>query len=147
MLVAALGPLMLKVTGELVDGTITWMTGTKTLEGFTVPTIRAAAEKAGRPEPRVVACFPVVLTNKPDEAREVAGKLFAMYGTLPSYRAMLDREGLESPGDVTIAGDEATLRSELGRLRDAGVTDLGVSLFPADEGAVARTAAFLKGEL
>ena len=147
VLVAALGPRMLKVTGELADGTITWMTGTKTLESFTVPTIRAAAEQAGRPEPSVVAGFPIVLTNAPDEAREVAGKMFAMYGTLPSYRAMLDREGLESPGDVTLAGDEATLRAELGRLRDAGVTDFGASLFAADEGAVARTAEFLKGEL
>jgi 5,10-methylenetetrahydromethanopterin reductase len=147
VLVAALGPRMLKVTGELADGTITWMTGMKTLEGFTVPTIRAAAEAAGRPQPRVVAGFPVALTRDADAAREVAGKMFAMYGTLPSYRAMLDREGLESPGDVTIAGDEATLRAELARLRDAGVTDFGASLFPADDGAIERTAEFLRGEL
>ncbi len=147
VLVAALGPRMLQVTGELADGTITWMTGIKTLDGFTVPTLRAAAEAAGRPEPRVVAGLPIALTSDPAGAREVAGKVFQMYGTLPSYRAMLDREGLESPGDVAIAGDESTLRAELGRLRDAGVTDLGASLFPADEGALERTLEFLKSEL
>ena len=72
--------------------------------------------------------------------------IFRWYGTLPSYRAMLDREGLDSPGDVALAGDESTLRAELGRLRDAGVTDFGASLFPADEGAPARTLEFLKSE-
>lgn len=147
VLVAALGPRMLRVTGELADGTITWMTGIKTLEGFTVPTLRAAAEAAGRPQPRVVAGLPIALTNDATRAREVAGQVFQMYGTLPSYRAMLDREGVDSPGDVALAGDEATLRAELGRLRDAGVTDFGASPFPADESAVARTLEFLKSEL
>ncbi len=147
ILVAALGPRMLQVTGELADGTITWMTGTKTLEGFTVPAIRAAAEAAGRPEPRVVAGFPIALTSDAAGAREEASKIFQLYGTLPSYRAMLDREGLDSPGDVAIVGDESTLRAELGRLRDAGVTDFGAAPYPADEGAPKRTLEFLKSEL
>ena len=69
LLVAALGPAMLKLTGELADGTITWMVGPKTMEKHIVPSLTAAARDAGKPAPIVVGGFPVVLTNKPDEAR------------------------------------------------------------------------------
>lgn len=147
VLVAALGPRMLKVTGELAAGTITWMTGVKTLDGFTVPTLRAAAADAGRPEPRIVAGLPVALTSNPDKAREIAGQAFQMYGSLPSYRAMLDREGAAGPADVAIVGDESALRGALAQMRDAGVTDFLAAPFPAEEGSIARTNEFLKSEL
>ena len=73
--------------------------------------------------------------------------MFETYGGLPSYRAMLDREGAAGPGDVAIVGDESAVRKAFGDLRDAGVTDFGVATFPADEGAVARTLEFAKSEL
>lgn len=146
-LVAALGPRMLEVAGRLADGTATWMTGIRTLAEHTVPTIRRAARDAGRPEPRVVAALPIALCSKPEAARDVANRLFQIYGTLPSYRAMLDREGAARPGDVGLYGDEAALRAGLDRLRDAGVTDFAASLFPAEEGCVARTRAFLRSLL
>ena len=41
---------------------------------------------------------------RPDEARESVAKYYAMYRNLPSYRAMLQREGVESPGDVALVG-------------------------------------------
>jgi hypothetical protein len=47
VLVAALGPLKLNMTGEFADGTSTWMVGPKTLENHVVKTI-AAAQAAGR---------------------------------------------------------------------------------------------------
>jgi F420-dependent oxidoreductase-like protein len=147
VVVAALGPKMLELTGRLADGTATWMTGAKTLAAHTVPTITKAARAAGRPAPRVIAALPIALTSDPAKAREVANKVFAIYGQLPSYRAMLDREGAASPGDVGITGDEAALRAGLGRLRDAGVTHFAASLFPADASSVERTRAFLKAEL
>jgi F420-dependent oxidoreductase-like protein len=147
VLVAALGPRMLEVTGELADGTVTWMTGNKTLAQHTAPILRAAAEAAGRPEPRIYTGLPIAITSDAAKARELAGEMFKMYGTLPSYRAMLDREGAASPGDVALVGDETELRAELGRLRDAGVTDFSAAIFPAEEGAPARTLEFLRGEL
>jgi F420-dependent oxidoreductase-like protein len=147
VVVAALGPRMLKVAGTLADGTATWMTGVKTLASHTVPTLGAAAKEAGRPEPRVIAALPIALTNDPDGAREVAGRAFQIYGSLPSYRAMLDREGAAGPGDVAIVGDESTLRAGLRALADAGVTDFAASIYPADADAVERTTAFLESEL
>jgi F420-dependent oxidoreductase-like protein len=147
LVVAALGPRMLRVAGALADGTATWMTGPRTLAELTVPTLRAAAREAGRPEPRVVAALPIALSADARKAREVANQAFAIYGQLPSYRAMLDREGAASPGDVAIVGDERALRAGLAALRDAGVTHFAASLYPADEGSVARTGDFLRSEL
>ena len=90
LLVAALGPRMLQLTAERADGTITWMTGPRTLEEFTVPTLRAAATAAGRPEPRVAVGLPICVTDDPDGARARAAQIFEVYGHLPSYRAMLE---------------------------------------------------------
>jgi hypothetical protein len=95
----------------------------------------------------VIAALPFALTSDPAGARDVANKVFAIYGQLPSYRAMLDREGAANPADVGIVGDEATLRAGITRLQGAGVTHFLASVYPADAGCVERTKAFLKGEL
>lgn len=124
VLLAALAPAMLRLAGSRTDGTVTWMTGPATLDGHIVPSITKAAEEAGRPSPpRVVAALPVAITADIAAAREKAARDYAVYNTLPSYRAMLDKEGAEGPGDVAIAGDESTVGKELDRLADAGVTD------------------------
>jgi F420-dependent oxidoreductase-like protein len=147
LLVAALGPVMLKLTGRMADGTITWMTGPKTLEDHIIPTMGKAAADAGRPAPRTVAGLPIVITNDPASARETIGKLLTMYGQLPSYRAMLDREGVAGPADVALAGDENEVGAALDRLRDIGLTDLNAAIMPIEEGAGERTLEFLKSRL
>ena len=146
VLVAALGEVMLRLTGRLADGTITWMCGPRTLEDHIGKTIRDAAAKAGRPEPRVIAGLPVVLTDKVDEAREAIAKQLELYGTVPSYRDALDREGLAGPADVALVGDEQALREQLASIKNAGVTDLDAALIPVDDGAIDRTLEFLAAE-
>ena len=143
VVVAALGPAMLKLAGELADGTNTWMVGPKTMEEHIIARISKAASDAGRPNPRIVGGFPVILTNKPDEAREKIAKELTIYGQLPSYRAMLDREGVSGPADIAIAGDENALRGEIKRLEDMGVTDFNAAITPVEEGAYERTLEFL----
>jgi F420-dependent oxidoreductase-like protein len=147
VVVAALGPVMLKLAGELADGTITWMTGPATLEKLTVPTITQAAERAGRAAPRIVADVPIAITNDPDGAREAAAKVFQVYGQIPSYRAMLDREGAAGPPDVALVGDEATVRAGLRRFEEIGVTDFCATTFAADADAEQRTIDFMASEL
>ena len=129
VLVAALGEQMLKLAGTVTDGTITWMTGPATLASHTVPVIAAAAQKAGRPAPRIVTSLPVCVTADVDAARQRAARDFQVYGFLPSYRAMLDREGAEGPADVAIVGDEATVEKQVRALADAGVTEYVASIF------------------
>ncbi|MEQ8663437.1 MAG: TIGR03564 family F420-dependent LLM class oxidoreductase [Gammaproteobacteria bacterium] len=143
VIVAALGTHMLKLAGRHTSGTITWMVGPRTLADHVVPTIGAAASGAGRAAPRVVAGFPIVLTSEPDAARRRIDAALAIYGQLPSYRAMLDREGVASPGELAIVGDEATLRAALARVRDAGATDFNAAIAEVDTGAFERTFEFL----
>ena len=135
--VAALGPQMLRVTGRKAAGTVTWMTGPKTLGEHIGPTLRAAAAEVGRPDGsvKVVAALPVAVTDDAGAARAVAAKQFAMYGYLPSYRAMLDREGFSGPEDAALVGDEATVSQRLDQLRDAGVDEFAAIPFdPSPEG-------------
>jgi len=130
ILIGALGPRMLKIAGELADGTITWMCGPKVLGATLVPGITAHAEEAGRPAPRIVAGLPICVTDDPAAAREKAAKGLAVYGTLPSYRAMLDAEGAAGPADIVIAGGEKQSREALSRLAASGVTDFNAAIFP-----------------
>lgn len=143
--IAALGPQMLRLTGRRTAGTLTWMTGPRTLAEHVVPTLRGAAAEAGRPEDsvRVAAALPISVTDDVDGARKHAAKEFAVYGTLPSYRAMLDREGYAGPEDAAIIGDEETVSARLDELSAAGVDEFTGSLFDASAEGRARTRALL----
>lgn len=146
ILVAALAPKMLALAGTVADGTITWMTGPKTLREHTIPRIREAAAAAGRPAPRVVVGLPVAVTSDVAAARDAASRIFQVYGGLPSYRAMLDREGAEGPADVALVGDESAVGEQIAQLRTIGVTDFLASPFPVGGDAAAsieRTRAVL----
>jgi 5,10-methylenetetrahydromethanopterin reductase len=147
VLVAALGPDMLRIAGRLADGTITWMTGPKTLESHTIPGINQAASEAGKPAPRIAVGIPLALTSSPEKAREVANQTFQVYGTLPSYRAMLDREGAPNPGDIAIVGDEKALDAGIKRLEEVGVTDFLAAAYEAEPGAAQRTMEFMQSKL
>ena len=145
--VAALAPRMLRMAGERAGGTITWMAGPKTLDEHIVPRIASAAEGAGRPAPRVCVGLPICVTDDRQAGFEAASGFFGRYGGLPSYRRMLDIEGVESPAEVAIIGDEAEVEGRLRALSDAGATDFLASIFPTDadaEGSVARTRELLK---
>ena len=122
IIIAALGSVMLKLAGSLADGTATWMTGINTLKTHIVPTIRNAAEQAGRESPMVVAGLPICVTSNEGQAREKAASIFSIYGTLPSYRAMLDREGANGPAEVSLVGTSSEVRTHLEDLAESGVT-------------------------
>jgi 5,10-methylenetetrahydromethanopterin reductase len=144
--VAALGPQMLRVAGRRTAGTITWMTGPKTLREHVGPTLRGAAAEAGRADGSVAvaAALPISVTDDVSKIRSLAAEQFAMYGHLPSYRAMLDREGFSGPEDAALIGDESTVSHQLDELRDAGVDEfVGIPFDPSPEGAQ-RTRACLR---
>lgn len=144
LLCAALGPQMLKLAGELADGTVTYMTGPRTLESHIVPRIRSAAETAGRPAPRVVAGgIPMALTNDPDAARATIQEQFGGYGDVPTYSRMLGMEGVSKVADIAAVGDEAALEQFIARLESIGVTDLMASLAAVDDDSIERTTDFL----
>lgn len=148
IVVAALGPMMLQIAGELADGTVTWMTGPKTVKDHIVPRINAAAEAAGRPRPRVLVGLPVAVTDDVPAACQAAAKEFEMYGQLPNYRRVLDREGAAGPADVAVVGNEAEVEAQVRAIADAGATDFATWTFPVGDNAQAsldRTWSLMKG--
>lgn len=143
VLIAALGPQMLRLTGRMADGTITWMTGNTTLRELTIPTMVGAAESADRPRPRTVVGLPVSCTDDIGAANELAAKVFALYGKLPSYRAMLDREGLEEPQDICLIGSEDEIAERLAAVFETGADTVICAEFGQNADDVARTRACL----
>jgi F420-dependent oxidoreductase-like protein len=123
VLLAALQPRMLALAGGVADGTVTWCTGPVTLEEQIVPLLTAAARDAGRPPPRVVVALPAIVTDDEAYGREQADAQLEGYGRIPVYRAVLDREGVDGPGDVSVVGDAASVRAQLDRFEDLGATD------------------------
>ncbi|MCB1844536.1 MAG: LLM class F420-dependent oxidoreductase [Halioglobus sp.] len=146
LVVAALGPAMLKLAGQYADGTSLWMTGPNTIASHIAPVISGAASGAGRSAPRIVCGMPICLTSDAAAAREHIASTLQVYGMLPSYRAMLDREGVAGPADLAMVGDESALRAGLERLRDAGVTDFNAAVVPAPGTGIEATLAFLQAE-
>ena len=145
VLVAALGPKMLELTGRLADGTVTWMVGPATVGDHIVPGITASAQAAGRPPPQVVVTLPVCVGADAVAARQAADRIFALYGHLPAYRAMLDREGAAGAADVAIVGSEEEVAAQIARFADAGATEFSGAVYGAPD-EVARSRALL-GEL
>ena len=143
VLLAALAPQMLRLAGQRADGTVLWMTGPATIRDYIVPTITQAAAAAGRPSPRVVCLLPVCVTDDPDGARARANRVLAIYGQLPSYRAMLDREGAKEPGEVAVTGTEDAVAAQISALAEAGVTDFVAAEYSRGDDQV-RTRALLK---
>ncbi|MGY6501963.1 MAG: TIGR03564 family F420-dependent LLM class oxidoreductase [Acidimicrobiales bacterium] len=146
LLVAALGPRLLRVAGELADGTILWMGNARSIETHVAPRINAAAEAAGRPAPRIVAGLPVAVHDDVAEARAAAAEQFVVYGTLPNYQRLLEHGGVTGPDQAAIVGDEAAVAAGIQGLFDAGATDVWAAIFPVGDdrsGSRRRTRALL----
>jgi F420-dependent oxidoreductase-like protein len=147
VLVAALGPRLLRVAGQHAAGTITWMANATAIARHVAPRIRKAAADAGRREPRIVVGLPVAVHDDVAEARSRAAEQFALYGTLPNYRRILERGDVTAPADAAIVGDEGSVTAQIEALFDAGATDVWAAPFPVGDDRPAsreRTRALLK---
>lgn len=144
LLLAAMGPRMLKIAGRYTAGTSLGMAvGPKTLVSHIVPVISQAAQTAGNPPPRIKSLVVIAVTDDVGAAYELSVKQNAMYQDLPAYRAMLDREGVESPADLMIAGTETEVTEGLLRYVEAGATELRIGVSAVDEPTEHRSRAFL----
>ncbi|MFD5407226.1 TIGR03564 family F420-dependent LLM class oxidoreductase [Streptomyces griseorubiginosus] len=135
LMLAALGPAMLRLAGEMTDGTVTLFTGPRTIANHVVPTITRAADQAGRRTPRIVVGLAVCVSDEVQARRELLGSIYTAVGTgsEPSYQAMLEREGVATTVDVAIIGDEKTVEHKLRQYADAGATEFMATLFGTDE--------------
>jgi F420-dependent oxidoreductase-like protein len=132
VLLAALGPVMLRLAGEHASGTILWMADERAVAEHVVPRITKAAAEAGRPAPRIVAGVPVVLCadDEVNDARAWANRVLGQAEFSPNYQRLLDRGDATNMGDILAAGDESAVVARLRAFRDAGATDLAVRVLP-----------------
>ena len=136
ILLAALGPVMLKIAGTRADGTILWLADEKAIETHVVPKISAAAADAGREPPRIIAGVPVCLCapGEVDTAVTRANRVLSEATVSPNYQRLLDMGNATSVGDILAAGDETMIRTRLAAFKSAGVTDLSIRVVPIGEG-------------
>jgi F420-dependent oxidoreductase-like protein len=132
VLIAALGPLMLRLAGERTDGTILWMADERAIAEHVVPHLTRAAESAGRPDPRVVAGIPVCVCgdDEVDVAVARTNRVLSEAEVSPNYQKLLDLGDARQVGDLLAAGSESTVEKRLRSFADAGVTDLSVRVVP-----------------
>ena len=143
VLIAAMGPRMLRLAAERTDGVVLWLSGPRAIADHVVPSL-TAARPADAPPARVVASVPVCVTSDADGVRGMIAMLLAGYNDLPSYRGVMDLEGAAGPADVSIVGDEDAVRAEIERYAEAGVTDFAPVEFVLDPESAARTRALLR---
>lgn len=124
LLVAAMGPQALRVSGELADGILPYLAGPRALAEHIVPAVTAAAEAAGRPAPRIVAFVPGVVTADAEAVREKATEALAFYERFPSYQRVIQLSGGTRAADLAVIGDEETAAAEVARYRAAGATEV-----------------------
>lgn len=124
LLVAAMGPQVLRASGELADGILPYLAGPRALADHIVPALTRAAEAAGRPAPRVVALVFGVVTDDADAVRAEAQERLAFYEQFPSYARVIELSGARRAADVAVIGDERTVEAEVRRYRDAGATEV-----------------------
>lgn len=141
VLLAALGPTMLRIAGEHAAGTILWMADERAIGDYVVPRITEAATAAGKPEIRVVAGVPVALCadHEVDDARAYASEVLGHADFSPNYVRLLEHGDAQDVGDTMAAGDESTVLDRLRRYRDAGVTDLAARVVPLGRDAKTRS--------
>jgi len=144
VLLGALGPQMLRLAGERTDGTILAWVGPRTVREHIAPRIRKAAKDAGRPSPRIAAVYSVCVTDDAERARGLVDGWFSGHGDVPSYKKMMELEGVDRPSGIAVVGDEKQVRARLLEIAEAGVTDLCAGEIGAVPEEEERTRAFLK---
>ncbi len=132
VMIAALGPMMLRLAGERTDGTILWLADERAIGSHVAPTITDAAAAAGRPAPRIVAGVPVCLCrdDEVDVAVERANRVLSEAEVSPNYQKLLDHGDARSVGDILAAGSESSIEKRLRSFADAGTTDVSVRVVP-----------------
>jgi alkanesulfonate monooxygenase SsuD/methylene tetrahydromethanopterin reductase-like flavin-dependent oxidoreductase (luciferase family) len=142
-MLAALGNQMLKLAGRRTDGTILWCVGPATIEQQILPVLADAADQADRPLPRIVCSLPVWVTDDVVPAKNFVATTFKDYAVLPSYRAMLDIEGVQGIESIALIGSEQQVADGLARIAASGASDFTGVVMGANADELTRGRAVL----
>ena len=136
VMVAALGPVMLRLAGQRAAGTILWLADERTIASHVVPQITRAAEQAGRGAPRIMAGVPVCLCRDDEvgAAMNRTNRTLSEVATSPNYARLMEHGDAKAIGEILVCGSEATMEQRLRRFAEAGVSDLNARIVPLGDG-------------
>jgi alkanesulfonate monooxygenase SsuD/methylene tetrahydromethanopterin reductase-like flavin-dependent oxidoreductase (luciferase family) len=138
IVVAALGPKMCRLAGEIADGVLfNWLTPEHAKASAVL--VREGAQAAKRPVPRLFAY--VRLAMGPGAAERTA-KEGARYDSVPAYHANFERMGVKPEATAVVADTPAEVSRALARW-DGVLDEIVLRALPADEG-VESTLALLR---
>jgi F420-dependent oxidoreductase-like protein len=143
VMLAAMGPRMLRMATSRTDGTILWLAGPNAIRDHVAPAL-AASRPSGAAPARIVASVPVCVTDDASGVKATIAALLANYNDLPSYRGIMDLDDAAGPQDLSVVGTEDEVRAGIQRFADAGVTDFAPVEFPGGPDDATRTRALLK---
>ncbi len=132
VLIAALGPLMLRLAGERTDGTILWMADERAIETHIAPRINRAAPtpvgpRHGSSPGSRCACATTTRSTRPSSR---TNRLLSEAEMSPNYQQLLDHGDAREVGDILAAGSEQAVEKRLRSFADAGVTDVSIRVVP-----------------
>ena len=99
VVLAAVGPKMTEVAGEVADGMLVHaFTTPRYLREVTLPAVEAGLEKGGRARDAFELCYPAFVVTGNDEkeweaTRTAITRQIAFYGSTPAYRGVLELHG------------------------------------------------------
>ena len=124
---AAVGPLMTEVAGEVADGMIAHaFTTEKYLRETTLPALERGFAKAGKKREDFEISYPVFVVTGQNEdelaaAKVAARRQIAFYGSTPAYKPVLDSIGVgELQGELNAMSKQGRWE-EMGDLIDEGI--------------------------
>ena len=133
VLLAALGPLMLRLCGERTDGTILWMADERAIGSHIVPTSRRPRRRTGRHRASSQESPSACGDHEVEVAVARTNRILAEAEVSPNYQKLLDHGDAQTVGDILVAGSESTILKRLHSFADAGVTDISMRVVPIGE--------------
>jgi F420-dependent oxidoreductase-like protein len=133
VILAALGPRMIELAGDLTDGVSLVYVGPKFIAERVRPRLPEGA--------RIVASLPVSVTDKPEVMKPAVDQFTQASAALPAYQRALQAQNTERVSDLGLIGSAAEVEDGLAALAEAGVTDLNPFLVSTedDPGSARRT--------
>ena len=142
VMISALQPRSFEMCGAEADGAISWVCPRPYLRDVALPAMKAAAEKAGRPVPPLIAHAPVCVHDDPEEARAaIREQVRSLRPGQPFYRRMFVAAGFPEAAEgewsdamidaTALIGNEAQVAEQMQELFDLGATEAVVSPLPA----------------
>lgn len=135
ILIAALGPRMAQLAGELADGAILWLSSPRHIREVVIPNLKIGAERAGRSidDLEIFGCLFAAPGPDRQSARDAIRQQLLTYMQLPYYRTVVEASGFEADiHDFDIKLKGGLIPEALAALSDALIDEIAATGSPEE---------------